>query len=378
MAIESNEGTTLPEDLMIEVLSWLPVKMLLQLKCVCKSWCAIITSSNFISKHLNNYYNSSENGCLLAQYFTRPYPYLLELFPDENLEVLSYRQLDLPIPEASICGPCNGLFYLYGWYPEDSFIWNPATDEIKVLPTKITAFNLPPHVSFPLCICGFGLDPVTNDYKVIAIPELWDDQRAVEYLPFPITVYSIRSDSWRCCGDLRQFDILDDNGCYSYDNGVFYWWGSKGEKRVIISFDMVTDMLGEIPVPDYEKPAQEKVALFHNSIALFTFHAIAKFFNIWVMSTEGCWKKQFNVDLGPLVGVQRLIGYWKNGKVFLESETNTLILCDPSTQEVKGLEFLVNGGPGVGDENPFPDDPCCQILNYKESLVSIKGWNIDR
>ncbi|KAJ6859807.1 hypothetical protein NC651_036189 [Populus alba x Populus x berolinensis] len=48
----------LPEDLITEILSWLPVKALLQFKCVCRSWYAIITSQAFISKHLNNYYDN--------------------------------------------------------------------------------------------------------------------------------------------------------------------------------------------------------------------------------------------------------------------------------------------------------------------------------
>lgn len=41
-------------------------KTSLKLKCVCKPWYGIITSSHFISKHLNNYYNNINNGRLLA------------------------------------------------------------------------------------------------------------------------------------------------------------------------------------------------------------------------------------------------------------------------------------------------------------------------
>ncbi|KAL3586325.1 hypothetical protein D5086_013192 [Populus alba] len=59
----------LPEDVVIEILSRLPVKNLLQFKCVCKSWYATITSPNFISKHLRNYYSKSDDSeCLLVQY----------------------------------------------------------------------------------------------------------------------------------------------------------------------------------------------------------------------------------------------------------------------------------------------------------------------
>ena len=50
MATEN--GGLLPEDVIIKILSLLPVKTRLQFKCVCESRYGIITSSNFISLHL--------------------------------------------------------------------------------------------------------------------------------------------------------------------------------------------------------------------------------------------------------------------------------------------------------------------------------------
>jgi len=42
----------LPFDLVSEILCRLPVKLLLQLRCVCKSWNSLISDSNFAKKHL--------------------------------------------------------------------------------------------------------------------------------------------------------------------------------------------------------------------------------------------------------------------------------------------------------------------------------------
>jgi len=43
----------LPFDLVTKILCWLPVKHLLQLRCVCKSWNSLISNdSNFARKHL--------------------------------------------------------------------------------------------------------------------------------------------------------------------------------------------------------------------------------------------------------------------------------------------------------------------------------------
>ncbi|MCH81608.1 F-box/kelch-repeat protein [Trifolium medium] len=42
---------TLPEDVIPQILCRLPVKLLIQLRCVCKSWNALISDSEFLKKH---------------------------------------------------------------------------------------------------------------------------------------------------------------------------------------------------------------------------------------------------------------------------------------------------------------------------------------
>ena len=54
----------LPEDVLMDVFARLPVKSLLQFKCVCKSWYAIIRDPIFITKHLNHQSALSNNGYL--------------------------------------------------------------------------------------------------------------------------------------------------------------------------------------------------------------------------------------------------------------------------------------------------------------------------
>ncbi|AES77989.2 F-box and associated interaction domain protein [Medicago truncatula] len=44
---------TLPDEVMAEILSRLPVRSLMQIKCVCKSWNTIISDPKFIKMHLN-------------------------------------------------------------------------------------------------------------------------------------------------------------------------------------------------------------------------------------------------------------------------------------------------------------------------------------
>ncbi|XP_019157534.1 PREDICTED: F-box protein At5g65850-like [Ipomoea nil] len=48
-----NSDLFLPNEIIIEILSWLPVDTLLRVKCVCKSWRATIQDRNFIEKHMS-------------------------------------------------------------------------------------------------------------------------------------------------------------------------------------------------------------------------------------------------------------------------------------------------------------------------------------
>jgi hypothetical protein len=53
--IEMSSATLndLPEDVLMNIFARLPVKSLLQFKCVCKPWYAVIRDPIFITKHAN-------------------------------------------------------------------------------------------------------------------------------------------------------------------------------------------------------------------------------------------------------------------------------------------------------------------------------------
>ena len=69
---------TLPFDLVAESLCRLPVKLLLQLQCLCKSWNSLITDHKFVKKHLS----LSTTRCLHCVSFTGfPYLYVLKSYP---------------------------------------------------------------------------------------------------------------------------------------------------------------------------------------------------------------------------------------------------------------------------------------------------------
>ncbi|XP_021735484.1 putative F-box protein At3g10430 [Chenopodium quinoa] len=359
----------LPENLIIEILSRLPVKDLLQFKSVCKSWHAIISSPNFISKHLNNYYNNDESWrrCILVQYYvTHAELQLYELLLDESHRVLADEVLySMPMYSSYICGPCHGLYYLYQYDSSGRALWNPAINEFKPLPKIICKPDLPSEFTYASNeVYGFGFDPVSGDYKVVVMKGYWstndDDESDVKH-PVSVLVYSLRTDSWRYCGDLARAYDLESNKCYIYVNGCCYWFGSlEYSSEVIISFDMATDAFKEIDVPDYAQPSSKCLGVYDDSLAFLTLHETDKKFEIWIWSEE-CWTKKFTV--GPLSDIRSPVGHWRNNRLLLECVDGKLVLLDPETpQEIKDLAFQ-------------KERWCEGVFAYMESLVSIKDKN---
>lgn len=353
------------ENLIIEILSRLSVKDLLKFKSVCKSWYAIISSPNFVSKHLNNYYNRNDDwrGCLLVQHYVSYAEILLyELLVDETPRTLAYEVLDrTPMHSSYVCGPCDGLYYVYHYDFSGRALWNPAINEFKILPEIICKPDLPAQFTYASNeVYGFGFDHVIGNYKVVVMKGYWktdpNDDSDLKH-PVSVLVYSLRTDSWRYCGDLAKAYHLEDNKCYIYVNGCCYWFGSlEYSSEVIISFDMANDSFKEIDVPDYAQTSSKCLAVYDDSLAFLSLHNTDNFFDIWTWS-EGCWTKKFSV--GQLPDVRGPVGHWKDNTLLLQCEDGKLVLFDPDTQKTKDLAFQ--------------NERWCEgVFAYMESLVSIK------
>ncbi|KAK1404117.1 hypothetical protein POM88_003722 [Heracleum sosnowskyi] len=206
----------------------------------------------------------------------------------ETPRVLAYDVLDhMPRHNSYVCGPCDGLYYLYHSDYCDRALWNPAISNIDLLLTcaKSLAKNsfaislkpdLPSQFTYALYeVYGFGFDHVSGDYKVVVMKSYWKANHDPKH-PVSVFVYSLSTDSWRYCGDLAKAYDLEINKCYIYVNECCYWFGSLDySSEVIITFNMANDSFKEIDVPDYAQPSSKSL------------HETQKIFDIWTWS-EGC------------------------------------------------------------------------------------------
>lgn len=364
--VQKTNFSDLPEDLVMEILSRLPVKCLLQLKCVSKNWYVLIENPIFIQKHLDNINNPT--SYFVHHYFldTMKSGFTLFQYDDEQKQLVSKSHLYQDVLNTSthlweVLGPLNGLFLLYNDQEQDVVLWNPSTKEFKPLPMS-QPLNCPN--SFSLCSYkfGFGIEPSSiGDYKVVWMRDYWDVYSEDWHSPMIVSVYTLSTNSWR---NFQEFNVSSRDVAKSsgntYLNGFYYWRACKNDK--IFGFDMRNDKIVEIQTPKSFVSKQGDLSLFNDSIAMYIYEPIIvgreTSIDIWVMEKNGYWAKK--VKIGPFLNIKRSLGYGNNGEIFLEVVTCQLDIFHPFLKKKnRVLSHQINGYS-------------LQAFGYKESLVSLK------
>ena len=247
----------LPEDLVIEVLTRLPVKSLMRFKCVCKTWNAFTRNASFIDMHLNRATSNDLNHHHLIKHFDMKVNRFY-LFRNESLggrpqnAILS---LQLHGAAFKVLGPCNGILCLHGSSVSKKkyfhiILWNPATREYRVLPTS--NFGFPPYKLARECYIGYGFDHKTKDYKVVQLLGFRrrNDRKKDEVRA---KVYSFNADSWRPIRVKLPYFTTRYPGCTLYVNGEIHWSGFCEGDPIIISFDISSEECRVTPMPVYSE-----------------------------------------------------------------------------------------------------------------------------
>ncbi|XP_057776493.1 F-box/kelch-repeat protein At3g23880-like [Salvia miltiorrhiza] len=241
IAERSKKSLHLPEQIIEEILSRLPVKSLLRLRCVSKSWRSLIGSKRFIkTQHQNSIKNPSfpqQRVFLLNRMYLRLEQCSMQSILSELLPRSS--PLDDPmittLMRFQIWGCYNGLLCVFDTHLR-IHLWNPSTKISKKLP----------EISHPLIVrnYGFGWVESSDDYKVFVL------SRVNHQCNWVGKVYSSKTKSWktiRHCADLLS--------CCK--EGVFVggklYWKKIGDEEDMIFLDLKSEVFGRIELPfDHE------------------------------------------------------------------------------------------------------------------------------
>ncbi|OMO69218.1 hypothetical protein COLO4_29208 [Corchorus olitorius] len=293
--------TELPTGLVMEILSWLPLKSLLNCRCVCKTWLQIISDFHFAKLHLSRSAVSilihNLYPCIQARYL-RLYQIVKALdsgFIQIEEMVLGPR-LNLPEYEFSrnvdLVNSCNGLVCLHEFGMRDLlYVCNPVLGEFITI-------NVPEGGNKTRKAFCLGFSPKSNQYKVL--------QTFYANGAGPIAeVYTVGTGSWTSLGN-APISIFEHRSFDAYLHGAFHWvtysddGNSKGQ---IVCFDFEKDMFGEVPL--FQFPCGRARITFLNLGVIEDCLCVCGYpdydfnhFEIWVMKDYGVkesWTMQFRI-----------------------------------------------------------------------------------
>jgi F-box interacting protein len=355
----------LPEELILEILTKLPIKSLLRFKCVSKSWLHLISNPYLIKKQLhfstqNTHFTTNHRiilsattaefhlkSCSISSLFNNP----STISEDINYPVKNKFRHD------GIVGSCNG-FLCFAIKGDCVLLWNPSIKVSKKSPPLGNNWR-------PGCFTSFGLgyDHKNDDYKVVAVfcdpNEFFSESK--------VKIFSMNTNTWRKIHDFPHGVSPYQNSSGKFVSGTLNWASnySIGSSSfwIIVCLDLEKETYREVLPPDYEKEECSTPSLCVLKGCLCMNYDYKKSdFVVWLMKDYGVresWIKLLTIPYLPNPEDFSYSGPYcisENGEVLLMFEFD-LILYDPRDNSFRYPR--IEGGKGWFDAEV-----------YVESLVS--------
>ncbi|XVF83904.1 hypothetical protein PTKIN_Ptkin16aG0531500 [Pterospermum kingtungense] len=279
-----------------------------------KTWNHLFQNLSFVSQHLSISKNKSKRLLVCNwewEFGERNKDIVIRSFVDEAL--VSYHDLRQKLPSHFVdmnnffdIRVDNGFFCLLDSRNFVFTLWNPATREFRNLPECNQRFP-PETYTYLTPTLGFGLDPLSNDYKVICIREYTDFDADIVGRHYAI--YKMSKDSWRV---LKEEEVpfspdlaIRGNTSNASVSGVYYWLAYYRRcRRGLARFKVVAFHLGSENFQLIESPLSEtsesgQLLLLHNRMSIcdteLHFNR-QRSYDVWVLNDEGQWTKVLKIE----------------------------------------------------------------------------------
>ncbi|CAL5191945.1 unnamed protein product [Lathyrus oleraceus] len=308
-----------PEELIIQLLSYLPVKSLMQFKCVSKSWNTLISDPKFIKLHLQQFKNNSNVKQILCMSL-RSYilPFHLDTLLNNPSIINSTEDYFPSNPDYryAFIGSCNGLIcFLLTLYPQKTQktwfqLWNPATNTLS------NKFGEHSHGRNFIMVSGFsfGYDNSTDTYKIVYLHS-WKLEifsfhgRKIIQLP-----HMVPFRYWDCVPYKRKFlsEGVYLNGTINFlvqeilnASIDFFFREIIAEQIVIISLNLATDAYSKfLPPQDFVEVSLHLPTIHVLGDSLyFSHHSQKTHFIMWKMmefGIENSWTQFLKISYQDL------------------------------------------------------------------------------
>ncbi|WCJ37165.1 F-box and associated interaction domains-containing protein [Euphorbia peplus] len=283
-------------DMMIDILLRLPLKCLLQSKCVCKWWNHLIRDPLFISSYSRRNPQHQISGFFLQKFlFLELYSRLEFIRFEGEVDASPQPSLSFIQDDKGVCiqSSCNGLLLCSSFrcHEEDRkyYICKPTTKQYQLLP------ELNCKTVFAIDI---AYDPrLSPHYKIICI---CNSNQLVNH--WQIKIYDAATSSWRVSGNpvIISHDLLTLHSRGVFWKGALHWVGTRNS---LLRFEIQREHVVKIPMPAMpDRRSERKIGYFGESGGHLYLIEINRaptiVFNVIEMrSNLSGWSVKYQVDL---------------------------------------------------------------------------------
>lgn len=333
----------LPVEVITDILSLLPVKILLKFRCVSASWRDLIDSSDFVDLHLNRSIETKTNRSLILREDNR----LSSVEFDSLYDAVQITHHPLWCQDygTQVWGSCNGLLCMSNTL-DTLVLWNPSTRKSRKLPYASIEFqNLSSYHESR--IYGFGYDRVSHDYKVVRIVVIKGIDDA--FFDFEVKVYSVGSNSWHRAEKFPRYRKLQRAGGV-LAGGALHWVVTEDPDSynpgLIVGFDLGSEAFNLVPQPEYSNANFfMDLQSLGGCLSLICNYYLDRV-DIWIMENYGVkesWSKLISVAQPGVVGPfhhVRPIAYAQSGKeILLEQDSRRFLWYDLEREAIKNVRM---------------------------------------
>ncbi|KAL2459247.1 F-box/kelch-repeat protein [Forsythia ovata] len=350
---------SIPQEIMVDILSRLPAKSLGQFRCVSKPWRFLLSDTQFISTHLNRHCHTEESLILISP--NHSLHTITDINGDDHVSRKLMFQQQLSDTWTEVVGSCNGLVLLVN-EEDDKFLLNPTTLNQVEVPDSPLALMKPGSFSMH----GLGYNASSDDYKIVTLSYYDTDN---EYEPDCadtfVDLYSVKTGVWKRLEPSPYDHAVPDLSPGAFVNGSIHWLASSTERgypSVIAAFDLVDEKFKEIPAPS---SLDEKGFVFNKLVVLSGRLCMIDTRNraqtdFWIMEEYGVEKSwvKFSVNSNNDWDTVKPLCFIRDHEVVLEIDEERLVVCNLKVGTLK--DFVVDGVPAM-----FTDGGA-----FVESLIS--------
>ncbi|OMO88931.1 hypothetical protein COLO4_20026 [Corchorus olitorius] len=378
---------SLPHEIVLNILSRLPIPSLVQSKLVCRPWRSLIRSLIHDPSFILQSNHPIQSQLYLGDFSSQN---------DGNYNMVTMKLPMPPLSRFTLASSCNGLLCLLDYHRSfEPCIYNPFTANFLELP------HLTRHHNFQ--VLGFGFHPITKEYKLVEISytiyTCGGSFGRLDPSPFKSDVHilTLGSSTWRHLGTV-PYHVHSQQKSQARINGkLLHWvsWMKNRRSTIIISFDMETEKFHEIPLPDCcsssNKPTEgfDQVVVIRGCLSAVRYGNDSEELEIWVMKEYGVkesWSKEFSIGAYvPKILLERdesefliysrsylhrkqtrVMCMLRSGELLLEYRNKALVVYDPHCKTFKDVQLTFEGIPTF-----FIVDVHVANLNWIDTLVDM-------